>query len=465
MKSLFFGVVFILASASAFGAAEVDRVLVRQQWPWSEKVAIDFVLTNVTSATEIRCAVSRGAAAVEVPEIAFTGDICELDKDGSYRIMFDPSYLSDRPAKGETLSFSLTPVEMTAESRLREVFYKIFDLQNATVTDVTRGDLLSGKYGSIETDYSKIGEGYKTPLSDVLIWTGVTNYPGAKTTKLVMRKIPAGTFKYGYYHNWTQPNKATVTVSQPFYIGVFELTQKQYSYFENTEYNGSAYYNPGEIPGNFGDEKPFSNASVLHTFYSSTSVRPWDASKGAFLNLKTMFASSGTYNFDLPTQAMWFRALRADSTTYYYDGIKGTPSDLVYNDRMAVLGRFAANGGIVQNEDGSATTNGVAVVGSYRPNAFGLYDMIGNVSEATRDYGQFNSDKTNPYLNHSNQACGVWGGDWGSSATLPHAGPKLSAPNLNLNLKYEHVGLRLSFFEGENPFKPAETPEETPEAE
>ena len=98
-----------------------------------------------------------------------------------------------------------------------------------------------------------------------------------------------------------------------------------------------------------------------------------------------------------------------------------------------------------------------------RPNAFGLYDMIGNVSEATRDYGQFNSDQTNPYQNHPNQACGVWGGDWGSSATLPHAGPKLSAPNLNLNLKYEHVGLRLSFFEGENPFKPVETPEVTPE--
>ena len=463
MKSLFFGVVSLLTCSVALGAAEVDRVLVRQQWPWDEKVAIDFVLTNVTSVTQIDCTVRRGESVLPVPEEAFAGDLYEIEKDGAYRIVFDPSYLDGRPANGETLSFTLTPSTMAEDSIYREVLYKIFDLEVKTVTDVTRGALLSGKYGSVEKDYSRIGEGYSSPLQDVLIWTGVTNYPGAKTTKLVMRKIPAGTFKYGYYHNWTQANKATVTVSQPFYIGVFELTQKQYSYFENTEYNGSTYYNPSEIPGNFGDEKPFSNASVLHTFYSSTTVRPWDASKGAFLNLKTMFASSGTYNFDLPTQAMWFRALRADSTTYYYDGIKGTPSDLVYTDRMAVLGRFAANGGIVKNEDGSATTNGVAVVGSYRPNAFGLYDMIGNVSEATRDYGQFNSDKTNPYQNHPNQACGVWGGDWGSSATLPHAGPKLSAPNLNLNLKHEHVGLRLSFFEGENPFKPVETPEVTPE--
>ena len=335
MKSVLFGAFSFMAVASAFGAAEIDRVLVRQQWPWSEKVAIDFVLKNVTSATEIQCAVSRGAAAVEVPEIAFTGDICELDEDGAYRIMFDPSYMSDRPAKGETLSFSLTPVEMTAESRLREVFYKIFDLENETVTDVTRGDLLSGKYGSIETDYSKIGEGYKTPLSDVLIWTGVTNYPGAKTTKLVMRKVPAGTFEYGKYNNWVQ-TRSVITVSKPFYIAVFELTQKQYSFFK---YNsGAYYYTPGELSCNLGDEKPVNNIRLVQTIYGGSRV--WDASSGALKNLKDKFLQYGTYNFDLPTQAMWFRALRAESTTYYYDGIKGTPSSFAYNDRMAVLGRL-----------------------------------------------------------------------------------------------------------------------------
>lgn len=454
MKSLFFGAVSLLTCSVALGAAEVDRVLVRQQWPWSEKVAIDFVLTNVTSATEIRCAVSRGAAAVEVPEIAFTGDICELDKDGSYRIMFDPSYLSDRPAKGETLSFSLTPVEMTAESRLREVFYKIFDLQDKTVTDVTRGDLLSGKYGSIETDYSKIGEGYKTPLSDVLIWTGVTNYPGAKTTKLVMRKVPAGTFKFGKFHVWTQPTQYTITVSKPFYIGVFELTQKQFSFFKNA--TTVKTYNPGEVNGNLGDEKPVNTIDFTNEIYDD--ARVWDASTGALLNLKNMFAPHGTYHFDIPTQAMWFRALRAESTSYYYDGISGTPTDFAYNERMAVLGRFAGNGGIVDNGDGTTTTNGVVAVGQYRPNAFGLYDMIGNVSEATRDCKQINSNSTDPYNvpTPKDLAFGVFGGAWHSEAKLPYVGNSGGGPNLNLNNLYNYVGLRLSFFEGENPFKPAE---------
>jgi hypothetical protein len=102
MKSLFFGVVSLLTCSVALGAAEVDRVLVRQQWPWSEKVAIDFVLTNVTSVTQIDCTVRRGESVLPVPEEAFAGDLYEIEKDGAYRIVFDPSYLDGRPANGET---------------------------------------------------------------------------------------------------------------------------------------------------------------------------------------------------------------------------------------------------------------------------------------------------------------------------------------------------------------------------
>lgn len=457
MKSIMFCTIAVFAPAVAVADAAIDRVLVRQQWPWNEKVAIDFVLTNVTSATQIDMAVYRGATPLAVPSGAFSGDIYNLTEDGAYRIMFDPSYLADRPAKGETLRFELTPSVIPSDSPLFEVIYKIFDLENKTVTDVTRGALLNGRYGSVETDYSSIGEvngtKYDSPLENVCVWTGVTNYPGAKTTKLVMRKIPAGSFKYGYYHNWTQANKATITVSQPFYIGVFELTQKQYSYFK---YNsGTSYYAPDELSCNAGDDKPVQNIKLMQTIYGNSRV--WDASSGALKNLKDMFADVGTYNFDVPTQAMWFRALRAGTgTTYYYDGISGTPSDFNYNDRMAVLGRFAGNGGIVDNGDGTTMTNGVAAVGSYRPNAFGLYDMIGNVSEATRDYKQFNSDATDPLGAGSNNAFGVFGCSWLSAAELPYSGNLNNSVFMNLHLPYTYVGLRLAFFEGENPFEPVE---------
>lgn len=449
MKFKLFSAVAAFACFGAFADATVDRVVVRQQWPWNEKVAIDFMLENVTSATEINCAVYRGATQLSVPVGAFIGDFCNLTKAGAYRIMFDPSYLSERPAKGETLRFVLTPSVMAEDSPYNEVLYKIFDLENPGVTDVTRGDLLSGRYGSVETDYSRIGEGYSSPLSDVLIWTGVTNYPGSKTTKLVMRKIPAGTFKYHEGGKWVRKWDYTLTVSKEFYIGVFELTQKQYSYFkyENASVSLAAY--------NIGDDKPLSNFSPLMAFYANNRDI-WDASKAALMNLKDLFvkAEAGTYYFDLPTQAMWYRAMRADSTTYYYDGIEETPNDFDNNARMSVLGRFAGNGGIVVNGDGTETTNGVVAVGSYRPNAFGLYDMIGNVREAVRDQGKnYGTDFViDPYnIPGWNATMGVFGNSWMLNGEL---WPQ-SAITINLdNNKNPDVGVRLAFFEGENPFKP-----------
>ena len=447
MKKLIVGMIAAATTVQVMADASIERLLVRQQWPWDEKVAIDFVLNNVTAATEIDCAVYRGETRLSVPASAFSGDICELTSDGAYRIMFDPSYLSDRPAAGERLRFVLTPSTMPADSPLREVLYKIFDLESHTVTDVTRGALLSGRYGSVETDYSRIGERYSTPLSDVLIWTGVTNYPGAKTTKLVMRKIPAGTFMYPSSGTFAQSPEYTITVSTNFYIGVFELTQKQFSYIGYTDIN---YYNPGELACNLGDDKPVQNIGVLRVVYGDNRTANWDASAGALKTYKDMFAGAGTYNFDLPTEAMWYHAMRAESTTYYYDGIAGTPSSFDYNDRMAVLGRFAGTGGI----DGT-TTNGVAVVGQYRPNAFGLYDMIGNVMEATRDKGvHYGANSTDPYNTPTEKGFGIFGNSWERNGTLwPQ---ETNNQNLHSTTKRVYIGVRLAFFEGENPFKPAE---------
>ena len=77
------------------------------------------------------------------------------------------------------------------------------------------------------------------------------------------------------------------------------------------------------------------------------------------LNSKT----SGGYR--LPTEAEWEFSCRAGTSTMYSFGDKITPKDANYFDSM--IGKPVA-------------------VGSYKPNAFGLYDMHGNVNEWLEDW-------------------------------------------------------------------------------
>ena len=157
--------------------------------------------------------------------------------------------------------------------------------------------------------------------------------------KLDMVLIPAREFQMGSpesekYH---QDNalQHEVTLTKPFYMGKYEVTQEQW---ESVMGN-----NPSSRTK--GAKLPVTNVS-------------WEDCQEFIkkLNEKT----SGGYR--LPTEAEWEYACRAGTTTAYSYGDNLTKSDA--------------------NIDGDS----IKAVGSYRPNAFGLYDMHGNVWEWCNDW-------------------------------------------------------------------------------
>ena len=188
-----------------------------------------------------------------------------------------------------------------------------------------------------------------------------------KTAKLVLRRIEAGTFIMGSLTNelgrFNNENSHEVTIDKPFYIGVFEITQKQYQLI--------AGRNPSEF---VGDMKPVQNVSFLD-IRGREKGAAWPANDDvddySFLGkLRAKFKM----NFDLPTEEQWEYACRAGTATALNNGTNLASIDTDSN--LDILGLYAGNGGLDLWK-----SKGPTVVGSYRPNSWGLYDMHGNVWE------------------------------------------------------------------------------------
>ena len=210
-----------------------------------------------------------------------------------------------------------------------------------------------------------------------------------KTTKLVLRVIVPGSYKMeGSYD---------VTISQPFYMGVFEVTQKQYDLVTSSN---PAYCN-GSLNGGFyyGDTRPVEQVS-WHMIRGDSSTHNWPSVTTVDANsFMGMIRAKTGLSLDLPTEAQWEYACRAGTTSDYNNG-GDTEADL------ALLGHYYMG------------RNVSSVVGVYLPNAWGLYDMHGNVWEWCLDiYGSLSSG-TDPKGPTSGYNRVFRGGGWSSDADL-----------------------------------------------
>jgi formylglycine-generating enzyme required for sulfatase activity/N-acetylneuraminic acid mutarotase len=153
--------------------------------------------------------------------------------------------------------------------------------------------------------------------------------------------VPAGKFIRG--SGWEQPNRSydehphPVRLTKPFRIGTSEVTQGQWK----------AVMGEGR-PGFSNDNLPVTEVS-------------W---RDAVAFCEKLSALEGK-KYRLPTEAEWEYACRA-----------GSPGDFSGGSRLEELGWFADN------------SNELQPVGTRKPNAWGLYDMHGNVAEWCADFYQ-----------------------------------------------------------------------------
>lgn len=182
-----------------------------------------------------------------------------------------------------------------------------------------------------------------------------------KTTKLVLRRIEPA-----------QIPTRTITTANPFFCGIFEVTQKQYELVM------------GDNPSTYkGDSRPVECVSYNMIRGSSLGANwPSSSSVDSTSFMGKLRARTGI-NFDLPTEVQWEYACRAGTTTLFNDGTENNPS-------LWYLGRYRNNNKAPANSNGYRAPLYHATVGTYRPNAWGLYDMHGNVAEWCLDWYNVN---------------------------------------------------------------------------
>ena len=194
----------------------------------------------------------------------------------------------------------------------------------------------------------------------------------ANSLGMALVLVPPGEFRMGAIQAASNPvcpdasPAHQVRISEPFYLGEFEVTQAQYQAIMPIAFDHPVAPFFSEIGGG-------------HTF-----VNELDTGRLPIDNVSTVFADEFCRRlsalpeeraagrvYRLPTEAEWEYACRAGSTTLF-----------AYGDTLAL---DQANFNSLVSSNGRKPLGRVSLVGSYPPNAFGIYDMHGNVWEWCQD--------------------------------------------------------------------------------
>jgi len=211
-----------------------------------------------------------------------------------------------------------------------------------------------------------------------------------------------------------------VTISKGFWMGKYPVTQAQYQQITG---DNPSYFKDGKIFGFGGRARPDCPVESVS----------WNEAKAFCGKLQGRLAGDmRALTARLPTEAEWEYACRAGTTTAFH-----------YGDSLgATMANFDGNypyGGGRKGEYRQMTVP----VGSFKPNAWGLHDMHGNVWEWCEDwYGDYPSEPvTDPEGPGSGSSRVLRGGSWCNDARdCRSANRNVFAPGLpNFNFGFRVV--------------------------
>ena len=307
----------------------VSHIVVNQRWPWSEKVDVDFILSGETNDVEVTAT------------------------PGQRRLTWDPA---SSPFRGQTLTGFTVSVSNAAASA-----------HNYIVVDLVNGG------------YEFMAE----PPSGG--WTAEH-----KSSKMVFRRIPAGTYTLGepvetFSHlqhyspgsvTTTNCNRRTVAFTSDFYVAIYKYTEAQHACL-STGTAGTVY-----IPKTLSYNDLRGEKSSASGDWPSTGYKVAAESVVAKLRAKT----GADLVVDLCEEEQWEVAARANTTTFWPTG--GTIDDSFTTHTNQVNGFIAWYG-----NGGSAST----VVGARHDNGWGIYDVVGLAGEWMLDTAR-NTGPSTPLL-------------------------------------------------------------------
>jgi formylglycine-generating enzyme required for sulfatase activity len=231
----------------------------------------------------------------------------------------------------------------------------------------------------------------KQILSPTTTTTSTTLPPVTTTTTIPllveMVEVEGGTFQMGSIGgNADELPVHSVTLS-PFNISKYEITQSQYMTVVGRNPSvHSTYADSASCPVEWVtwfEAVEFCNqVSERYGFEKVYTITNRNPATGYPITNATVIPNWENNGFRLPTEAEWEYSARAGATTNYYWGIASDNT---------TIGRYAW----FDNNSGNRTRP----VGQKLPNAWGLYDMVGNVFEMCWDwYGNYtNQVMTDPY--------------------------------------------------------------------